>query len=80
MSTLTVTPAAVEIISEIFSEKNLGCHITSLLNAEEALQKSAYEEESWTRDYMFRYAYELRLLREKYEQLEKLLGYEPSRD
>ena len=72
MNTINLTPEAVEALN------NLDSHIVHLGNAEEALQRAAYDDDNFS--YMFRFAYELKLIREKFEKLEKILGYEPDRD
>lgn len=78
MSAITLTPEAVQAVNRLCDETNLGAHICHLGNAEDALQKAAYDDDSFS--YMFRYAYELKQLREEFENLEKILGYEPDRD
>ena len=78
MSAITLTPEAVQAVNRLCDETNLGAHICHLGNAEDALQKAAYDDDSFS--YMFRYAYELKQLREEFENLEKILGYEPNRD
>lgn len=78
MSAITLTPEAVQAVNRLCDETNLGAHICHLGNAEEALQKAAYDDDTFS--YMFRYAYELKQLREEFENLEKILGYEPNRD
>ena len=70
---IQLTPEAVEAVNRL-CDPQPGSHIVHLSNAEEALQKAAYENDELS--YMFRFAYELRLMREELEQLEKILGYE----
>lgn len=78
MKAIELTTEAVQAINELCDETNLGAHICHLGNAEEALQKAAYDDDSFS--YMFRYAYELKQLREEFEKLQEILGYEPERD
>lgn len=78
MSAITLTPEAVQAVNRLCDAGNLESYICHLTNAEEALQKAAYDDDSFS--YMFRYAYELKQLREEFENLEKILGYEPDRD
>lgn len=78
MSAITLTPEAVQAVNRLCDAGNLKSYIFHLTNAEEALQKAAYDDDSFS--YMFRYAYELKQLREEFENLEKILGYEPDRD
>ncbi len=73
-----LTPEAAAAVKGLIDAGNLDSHIVHLSNAEEALQKAAYENDELS--YMFRFAYELRLMREELEQLEKILGYEPDRE
>ena len=77
MTAIGLTPEAVKAINNLCDETNLGAHIVHLGNAEDALQKAAYDDDSFS--YMFRYAYELKLLREEFVELQKILGYEPER-
>lgn len=78
MNTINLTPEAVEALNNLCDAGNLDSHIVHLGNAEEALQRAAYDDDNFS--YMFRFAYELKLIREKFEKLEKILGYEPDRD
>lgn len=80
MPAIDITPEVLAAINEACSDMALDNYIVTIGNAEEALQKVAYEEFDSKLDYLFRFAYELRLIREKFEQLEKTLGYEPNRD
>lgn len=73
-----LTPAAVEAVNKILSPSTIERAIVHIGNAEEALQKAAYDDDSW--NYMFRFAYELKLIREELEKTEKALGYESHRD
>ena len=75
---IKLTPEAVEAINRLCEAGNLDSHIVHLGNAEDALQRAAYEDDELS--YMFRFAYEVKLIREEFEQLEKTLGYEPDRD
>lgn len=78
MNTISLTPEAVEALNNLCDAGNLDSHIVHLGNAEEALQRAAYDDDNFS--YMFRFAYELKLIREEFEKLEKILGYEPDRD
>lgn len=73
-----ITPAQVEVLKEVLTASKIESAIVHIGNAEEALQKAAYDDDSW--NYMFRYAYELKLIRQELERIEKVLGYEPHRD
>ena len=77
-STIQLTPEAVQAVNELCNASSIDGKIVHLQNAEEALQKAAYEDDDLS--YMFRFAYELKLMREEFEKLEKILGYEPERD
>lgn len=78
MNTINLTPEAVQAVNALCDASNLDGNIVHLQNAEEALQKAAYENDELS--YMYRFAYELKLLREEFERLEKILGYEPDRE
>ena len=77
MAAINMTPEAVQSVNDFLDAGNLDHIIVHLGHAEEALQKAAYEDEELS--YMYRYAYELKLIRENIEKLEKTLGYEPDR-
>lgn len=77
MTAINMTPEAVRAINALCEPGNLDSIIVHLGNAEDALQKAAYEDEDLS--YMYRFAYELKLMRENFENLEKTLGYEPER-
>lgn len=77
-SVINLTPEAVAAVNELCSADSLDGHIVHLGNAEDALQRAAYENEELS--YMYRFAYELKLMREQFEKLEKILGYEPERE
>lgn len=79
MSAISMTPEAVQAVNDVCSEGYVDHIIVHLQDAEEALEKMAYEEMSGEKDYLYRFAYELRLIRQKFENLEKTLGYEPDR-
>ena len=78
MNAIQLTPEAVKAINALCEAGNLESHICHLGNAEDALQRAAYDDDSFS--YMFRFAYELKRLREEFEKLEKILGYEQERD
>lgn len=78
MNPINLTPEAVEALNNLCDAGNLDSHIVHLGNAEDALQRAAYENEDLS--YMYRFAYEVKLIREEFEKLEKILGYEPDRD
>lgn len=75
MNAIRLTPEAVKVLNEMCEESSLSLHIFRLRNAEDALQKAAYDDDAF--DYMFRYAYEMKQLREEFEKLRDILGYEP---
>ena len=75
MRAINLTPEAVSAVNAMCEASSLKAHICHLGNAEEALQKAAYDDDSFA--YMFRFAYELKLLREEFEKLQEILGYEP---
>ena len=77
-ATINLTPEAVQAMNELCDAGNLASHICHLGNAEEALQKAAYDDDSFS--YMFRYAYELKQLRDEFMKLQEILGYDPDRD
>lgn len=77
---IKMTPEVVQAVNELCNQSNLSGKITRLQNAEEALQKVAYNDETGRQDYLFRFAYDLKQMREDFEELEKILGYEPDRD
>ena len=78
MNAIKLTPEAVQAVNELCDERNIALHICHLGNAEDALQKASYEDYSFS--YMFRYAYELKQLRDQFVKLQEILGYEPERD
>lgn len=75
---ISLTQEGVQAVNELCDAGSIDQKIVHLQNAEEALQKAAYEDDDLS--YMFRFAYELKLIREEFEKLEKILGYEPDRD
>ena len=77
---IKMTPEIVQAINDLCSEGYVNHVIVHTQDAEEALEKVAYEDMSGGKDYLYRFAYELRLIRQKFEKLEKILGYEPERD
>jgi hypothetical protein len=77
-SPINMTPEAVNAVNALCEAGNLDSIIVHLGNAEEALQKAAYENDELS--YMFRFAYDVKLIRQQIEKLEKTLGYEPERD
>ena len=78
MNAINMTPEAVQAVNQLCDATHLDGNIVRLQNAEEALQRAAYEDESLS--YMYRFAYELKLMRQEFEALERLFGYEPQRD
>lgn len=80
MSTIQLTPEAVQAVNQLCDAGNLDSHIVHLKDAEEAMQKVAYDEKTGELDYLYRFAYELKLIRNEFENLEKILGYEPDRE
>ena len=77
---IKMTPEVVQAVNDLCSEGYVNHVIVHVKDAEESLEKVAYEDMSGERDYLYRFAYELRLIRQKFENLEKILGYEPDRD
>lgn len=75
---INLTPEGVQAVNQLLDASTLCHHIVHLGNAEDALQRAAYEDDDLS--YMFRFAYELKLMRQELENLEKILGYEPDRD
>ena len=73
-SAIKLTPEAVKVINALCDEGSLASHICHLGNAEDALQRAAYDDDAFT--YMFRFAYELKQLRNEFEKLQEVLGYE----
>lgn len=80
MNPISLTPEAVEALNNLCDAGELDSNIVKLQNAEEAMQKVAYEEVSGTLDYLFRFAYDLKTIRMTFENLEKIFGYEPERE
>ena len=75
---IKMTPEHVAAITEMCDAGNVGGIIVKLGNAEEALKRSAYDDDRlWE---LFRFARDLELIRRQFEKLEKTLGYEPDRD
>lgn len=75
---IQLTPEAVEALNALCDAGNLEGHVCHLQNAEEALQKAAYDDDNFS--YMFRFAYELKQLRDEFMKLQEILGYEPERE
>ena len=75
---INLTPEAVQAVNKLCDAGNLESHICHLSNAEEALQRAAYDDDSFS--YMFRFAYELKQLRDEFMKLQEKLGYEPERE
>ena len=75
---IQLTPEAVQAVNALCEAGNLESHICHLGNAEDALQRAAYDDDSFS--YMFRYAYELKQLREEFQKLQETLGHERERD
>jgi len=79
MSAIQLTPEVVQAVNDLCNASHLDGNIVRLQNAEEAMQKVAYNDMTGEQDYLYRFAYELKLMREEFEKLEKILGYEPDR-
>ena len=75
---IQLTPEAVAAVNRLCDAANLDAHICHLGNAEEALQRAAYDDDNFS--YMFRYAYELKQLRDEFTHLQQLLGYKHEGD
>ena len=67
-----------DMILGFFTPENINRIVVSLQNAEDGLDKAAFENDKLS--YMFRFAYELRQIRKEVEEIERKLGYEPDRD
>ena len=80
MSIINMTPEVLQAVNNLCDASHLDGNIVRLQNAEEALQKVAYNDMTGEQDYLYRFAYELKLMREEFEKLEKTLGYEPDRE
>ena len=74
MNAIRLTPEAVKVLNEYFEEGNIESHICHLANAEIALFKAAYDDDSY--QYMWRYGYEIRKIRHELSRLQKILGYQ----
>jgi hypothetical protein len=72
----SITSSALLFLNS--DKTNLDAHICHLGNAEDALQRAAYDDDNFS--YMFRYAYELKQLREEFMKLQEILGYETERE
>ena len=77
---IPMTQEAIAVVNDVCSESYVDHIIVHLQDAEEALEKEAYENMGGEKDYLYRFAYDLRLIRQKFENLEKTLGYEPDRE
>ena len=64
MSEELLTREDKKVIESFIDEENLRGYINALSNAEEALQEAAWSE-GGNRDYLYRYAYELKRLRKE---------------
>jgi len=80
MSIINMTPEVLQAVNHLCEAGNVDCIIGRLQYAEDELQKTAYEEKDGSKDGLFRVAFDLREIRKEFENLEKLLGYEPERD
>lgn len=80
MNEIQLTPENVAAITKVCSAYSVDNIIVRLQYAEESMQKVAYEDETGRLDYLFRSAYDLKVIREQFEELEKTLGYENDRD
>ena len=78
MNAIQLTPEAVKAINTLYEPGNLESHICHLGNAEDALQRAAYDDDNFS--YMFRYAYELKQLRDEFVRLQEILGYDPEKE
>lgn len=67
-----------DMILGFFTPEIINRIVVSLQNAEDGLDKAAFENDKLS--YMFRFAYELRQIRKEVEEIERKLGYEPDRD
>lgn len=75
---INLTPEAMQAVNKLCEAGNIESHIVHLQNAEDALQKAAYDDDNFS--YMFRFAYELKLIRDEFMKLQEKLGYEPERE
>ena len=80
MNIKNITPEAEKAVSQLLDADDLNLTIVQLENAEQAMQKVAYEDRTGNHDYLYCHAYELQLIRKELEKLEQLLGYHPDRD
>lgn len=75
-----LSPDAMMAIGEILGAAEVNDTIVTLANAEGELEKAALEDEDWKHDHRFRFAFQLREIRKRFENIETQLGYEPDRD
>ena len=80
MNVNNMTPEVQNVINRLLDAGHLDYKIVHLKNAEQALQEVAYNDQTGIHDYLFRFAHELKLMREELEELEQLLGYHPDRE
>lgn len=73
----TFSDVQLEAVSAFFSKESINKKAVCLQNAEDGLERAAYEDDDIN---LFRFAHEVREIRREIEQIEKLLGYEPDRD
>ncbi len=73
---INMTPDVAKVLLEVCSEDNLNYIICHLEDAEDGLEKAAFEDEEGKHDYLFRYAYNIRLIRQQMEKLLNVQGYE----
>ena len=80
MNIENMTLEAGQAIVQLLDDDDLNLTIVQLENAEQAMQKVAYEDRTGNHDYLYCHAYELQLIRKELEALERTLGYQPDRD
>ena len=73
----TLSEEQLEAVSAFLSKESINKKVVCLQNAEDGLERAAYEDDDLN---LFRFAHEVREARKEIENIEKLLGYEPDRD
>ena len=76
---VNLTQEAVTAVLEMCDASTLNGNIDNLEWVEDELQKKA-EESGGSDDYLFRYAYHVKLIRRQFENLLNALGYERYRE
>lgn len=79
-ATLKMTPEVLEALTELCEENELNNIVGKLECAEDNLQEAGYEDWNDGHLYLFRVAYDLKLIRQEFEKLIELFGYERYRE